>query len=78
MRVIRLTARANRDGQLRLEVPDADADTENEVVLTAKPTPDELGWPPGYFEATFGWITDETFVRQPQPPITSLEPLDAP
>jgi hypothetical protein len=26
-------------------------------------TPEQLGWPPGYFEATFGSITDETFVR---------------
>jgi hypothetical protein len=24
------------------------------------------GWPPGYFESTFGSITDETFERPPQ------------
>lgn len=29
-------------------------------------TLEERGWPPGYFENTFGSIDDETFVRQPQ------------
>lgn len=29
-------------------------------------TPENRGWPPGYFETTFGSITDETFVRPPQ------------
>jgi hypothetical protein len=29
-------------------------------------TPEDRGWPPGYFEKTFGSITDETFVRPPQ------------
>jgi hypothetical protein len=29
-------------------------------------TPDERGWPPGYFQNSFGSIADETFVRQPQ------------
>ena len=39
-------------------------------------TPEERGWPPGYFENTFGSITDETFVRPPQgdlPPPVELE-----
>ncbi len=29
-------------------------------------TPDDCGWPQGYFESTFGSITDETFERPPQ------------
>jgi hypothetical protein len=28
--------------------------------------PEELGWPPGYFEQTAGAIQDETFTRPPQ------------
>ena len=85
MRVIQLTAKAGADGRLQFDVPNADAGIEYEVavVLTAKPslnghkpTPEELGWPKGYFESTFGSITDETFVRQPQPPLDSVEPLD--
>ncbi len=29
-------------------------------------TPEGNAWPPGYFENTFGSITDETFERPPQ------------
>lgn len=29
-------------------------------------TPEDRGWPPGYFESTFGSITDETFERPTQ------------
>jgi hypothetical protein len=29
-------------------------------------TTDERGWPLGFFEETFGSITDETFARPPQ------------
>lgn len=78
MRVIQLTATAGVDGRLRLDLPAGPAGVEYEVavVLTAKPavngtgakrTPEELGWPPGYFENTYGSITDDTFVRHPQP-----------
>jgi len=73
MRVITLTARAGADGRLRIDVLDADAGTEYEVVLTAKPpTPEERGWPKGYFEAIGN--LDDTFERPPQPP---LRPVDA-
>jgi hypothetical protein len=27
---------------------------------------ESIGWPPGYFEQTFGSITDDTFARPPQ------------
>ena len=85
MRVIQLTARAGADGRLRFDVPDADAGTEYEVAVVLQtrpsangrtPTPEERGWPPGYFESTFGSITDETFERPPQPPLTPVEALD--
>jgi len=82
MRVIQLTAGAGADGRLRLDVPDADADTEYDVVLTAKvsadrkPIPEELGWPKGYFESTFGRVTDDTFVRPPQLPLEPVESVD--
>jgi len=28
--------------------------------------PESIGWPPGYFEQTFGSITGDTFARPPQ------------
>ena len=46
-------------------------EAEYEVLVVVQPraaatTPDEHGWPPGYFEKTFGSIDDESFVRPPQ------------
>ena len=29
-------------------------------------TPEELGWPPGFFERTFGCLQDDPIVRWPQ------------
>ena len=72
MRVIQLSAKAGADGRLHLDIPaEAGMEFEVAVVLTAngaarKPTPEELGWPPGFFENVIGSIDDDTFVRQPQ------------
>jgi hypothetical protein len=33
---------------------------------TAAAAQEERGWPPGYFEATFGSIHDDSFARAPQ------------
>jgi hypothetical protein len=84
MGVIRLTATAGPDGVLRLEVPTGSAGGEFEVqvVVTPKPaagrpkTPDELGWPPGYFENVIGSIDDPAFRRHPQGEYEKREPLD--
>ncbi len=72
MRVIQLSAKAGADGRLHLNIPaEAGMEFEVAVVLTAngaarKPTPEELGWPPGYFENVFGSIDDPAFKRYPQ------------
>lgn len=86
MGVIRLTATAGPDGVLRLEVPTGSAGGEFEVQVAVTPrpaagaakpkTPEELGWPPGYFEQTFGSIDDEAFRRYPQGEFEKREPLD--
>ena len=55
---------------------------EFEVVVVVQPkqtsaaaeSPEDRGWPPGYFENTFGSITDDTFVRPPQGELP--QPLD--
>jgi hypothetical protein len=87
MRVIQLSAKAGPDGVLHLDIPVGSADGEYEVavVVQAKPsangarqpTPEELGWPPGYFEKVVGSITDESFVAPPRRPPKPIEPLDA-
>ena len=43
----------------------------------APKTPEELGWPPGFFENTFGSIDDPAFKRYPQGEFEKREPLDA-
>jgi hypothetical protein len=80
---IHLTATAGPDGVLHLDVP-VGASGEFEVVVRPKvngagrkPTPEELGWPPGYFEQTYGSITDENFVAPPRVSVKPVPPLDA-
>ena len=73
MQTLRMLERTGKDGILHLQIPvgEPEADYEAVVVLQAKETagqptsPEAKGWPPGYFENTFGSITDETFVRHP-------------
>lgn len=78
MRVIRVLAVADADGKFRLDLPlgPAGSTYQLEVRVTpdyaldwpqGEPTPESLGWPAGFLEATYGSITDETFVRPPQP-----------
>ena len=83
MATIRVTATAGPDGVVRLAIPVGEAGVEYDVVVTPtpqadrKPTPEELGWPPGYIENTFGSIDDETFVAPPRSrisrPVPSLD-----
>jgi hypothetical protein len=84
MSVIRTTATAGPDGVLHIRVP-VGAEGEYEVTAVIEPKPpgsgptktlEELGWPPGYFENTFGSITDEAFKRYPQGEFEKRESLD--
>ena len=67
-------AARGEDGTLHLSVPLLAPGSEYEVVVVVQPkemktvpaASEDLGWPPGYFENTFGSITDDTFVRPPQ------------
>jgi uracil-DNA glycosylase len=89
MRVIQLTAKAGPDGKLHLTIPGGAADAEYEVAVVVqpkppprtfpegyKPTPEELGWPPGFLEQMYGSIDDDKFIRHPQPPADPVEPLE--
>jgi len=68
---------ADADGMIRLAIPAGPAGAEYDLAIVLVPnetrarpkTPEELGWPPGYIESAYGAITDETFVRPPQPPL---------
>lgn len=63
------------DGTLSVQVPTPLRETEVDVMLVlqplaapaaAAPTSEELGWPPGFFESTFGSLKDDPIERGPQ------------
>jgi len=71
MQTIRVLEKTGKDGMLSLRIPLGKPEAEYEVLVVVQPmttatTPEGRGWPPGYFENTFGSIGDETFVRPPQ------------
>jgi hypothetical protein len=59
---------------LKLSVPLGLPGVEMEVMIIIQPVtqprpselPDGLGWPPAFFEHTFGCLRDESLVREPQ------------
>ena len=73
MQTIRVSEKTRKDGTLLLRIPLGKPEAEFEVVVVVQPkegstaplTPEERGWPPGYFDLA-GSITDPTFERPPQ------------
>lgn len=66
---------------LRHELTENKAQTNSQTQNGSQPansakTPEELGWPPGYFETVPGSITDPTFKRHPQGEYQIREELD--
>jgi hypothetical protein len=87
MRVLQMAAKAGPDGIIHLALPLGIANEEFElaIVVSSKQiangtarqkTPEELGYPPGFFEKTFGSIDDETFCEPPDYPPGPVESLD--
>ncbi|NWJ95839.1 MAG: hypothetical protein HXX20_08665 [Chloroflexi bacterium] len=74
MQTIKLQAHIGIDGILRLELPLGLAETDLEVLVIVQPMrsiavlteTEKLGWPPGFFEQTYGSLRDETLIREPQ------------
>lgn len=71
MKTIRLSQTTGKDGSLSLVIPLGDPERAYDVVLVVEPKPSAStlngkGWPPGYFDRTYGSIKDETFERPPQ------------
>jgi hypothetical protein len=74
MQTIRVLEKTGKDGSLHLNIPLGTPESEFEVLVVLQPTgvsvnggaSGERGWPPGYFDSTYGSITDETFTRPPQ------------
>ena len=75
---VKTNAHVGPDGTLRVEVPTPLRGTDVEVMLVVQPvsareplpltasTPEDLGWPTGFFERTFGSLRDDPVERLPQ------------
>jgi hypothetical protein len=63
METVKLRAHVGHDGVLKLELPTAMNNREVEVLVVMRAvmeTPvDELGWPLGFFERTYGALADD-------------------
>ena len=74
MQSIKVRSRVGADGILHLQIPVGIKDTDLEVIVIFQPivpatqakTPEDLGWPPGFFERTIGCFQDEPLVRGEQ------------
>jgi hypothetical protein len=84
VRVLRVLAKTDPDGRIRLTFPGGEPGSYHDLAIAiaphqepaTQPTPEELGWPPGFLEQTYGSITDESFARQPQGELEEREGLD--
>jgi hypothetical protein len=87
VRVIQVSAQADPDGVIRLSIPVGASGGEYEIAVVVSPrpavngsaggkTPEELGWPPGFFQNVIGSIDDDTFVAPPRGPVRPVEPIE--
>ena len=74
MQSITLHSHVGEDGILQLSVPVGMTDVDLEVMVIVQPivksksakTPEELGWPPGFFDRTAGAWEGEPLIRGEQ------------
>jgi hypothetical protein len=81
METITLHSRVGADGLLKLQVPVKMTNTELDVVLIVQPVAaagQDLGWPPGFFEQTYGSFRDQPLVRESQGEYEVRYELDPP
>jgi len=84
METLSVSERTGSDGGLHLRIPlgRPEAEYDAVVVLQARTAdcppnaPESLGWPPGYFERSFGSIADESFLRPPQDELSEAVELE--
>jgi len=74
MKTIKIRSHVGRDGVVKLEIPTELTETDIDVVVmyqpaetpTHQPSPEELGWPSGFFEETAGQWQGEPLIRESQ------------
>lgn len=74
---VKTTAHVGPDGTLTLAVPTPLRETDVEVMVVVQPLAlPARGWPPGFFEATYGSLKDDPVERGPQGAYEVREALD--
>ena len=67
MQTFTLKAHADHNGLVKLEIPTNLSDHEVEIVIVLQPIVseqvDEMGYPIGYFDETYGSFSDEPLER---------------
>jgi hypothetical protein len=79
METIKLKTHIGSDGVLKLELPTKLTNRELEVLVVMQPLDeevDELGWPIGFFERTYGALADDPIERPPQPPLEVRDEIE--
>jgi hypothetical protein len=74
MQTIQITLKSGADALLHLQVPLDKPDSEYEVVVQVRPkalgsaagTPEDRGWPPGFFEDVIGSLEETPLRREDQ------------
>jgi hypothetical protein len=71
------------DGTLSVDVPTALRETDVEVMLVLQPVtghgngePESRGWPPGFFEQTYGSFQNDPLERLPQGDFDSRDTIE--
>lgn len=82
MITIETKAHVGSDGTLAVQVPTALREEDVEVLLVLQRQPespedrDGFGYPPGFFEETFGSFREDPLERLPQGEFEQREPLE--
>ena len=80
METIKLRTAVGEDGILKLELPTHVTNRELEVLvvmqLLEEEEVDELGWPKGFFDRTYGSLADDPIERPPQLPLEVRDEIE--
>lgn len=80
MEAIRLKTHVGDDGILKLELPETLHNRDLDVFVVIQPLEteplDEMGYPIGYFDETYGSLADDPIERGEQPPLEERDPVE--
>ena len=80
METIKLKTHIGQDGILQLELPEHIRNRVMEILIVMQPVEqepvDEMGYPIGFFEETYGSLADDAIERGEQPPMETRDEIE--